>query len=350
MRKIILFIILVITIGVFAPIFGTYAQETGSVGTPKEGVTGSGSSEYQFLAPLPGPDGPITEFDTSNKENNPALGNYLNTMIKLFIGLCAVLAVIMIVAGGIEYMGNDVISHKADGIEKIKGAVFGLVLALASFLILQEINPQLLNTSFDIKTVELTINLKEFQIPASYGPSLSSPGTKLKIEEACPSAKAAGAATGIEPALLLSVFKQETGFGGNQGRCTWNKGSNMTERHGASRLAALKKIASQFNKNIDDIPVSCDPTGPGDSYTGGAIGPMQFMPDSWLHYTQRGKDANLIPSSATPNPWDVKDVMLVAAVHLKYTGVKGYHGDCSNNYCASVESRLAEYRKLCPAQ
>src|SRR3989338_3863819 len=62
------------------------------------GTTPAGSNNYHLLAPIK-IDGGIEDFDPG-QEN--ALGSYLNLMIKIFIGLCAVLAVVMLVIGGIE--------------------------------------------------------------------------------------------------------------------------------------------------------------------------------------------------------------------------------------------------------
>jgi cell wall-associated NlpC family hydrolase len=68
-------------------------------------------------------------------------------MIKIFIGLCAVLAVVMIVIGGIEYMTSELVSSKEAGKERIRGAIFGLLLALGAWTLLNQINPDILNTN-----------------------------------------------------------------------------------------------------------------------------------------------------------------------------------------------------------
>ncbi len=83
--------------------------------------------------------------DTAPSETNSCpFGNYLNMLIKIFIGLCAVLAFIMIVMGGIEYMTSELVSGKANGKERIMGAILGLLLALGAYTLLNTLNPQLL--------------------------------------------------------------------------------------------------------------------------------------------------------------------------------------------------------------
>ena len=102
------------------------------------------ATEYIPLAPLPN----FTSFDPGSSTTTGAgdLGKYLNIIIPLFIGICAVLAVIMIVVGGMQYMTSELISSKEEGRKRILNAIFGLLLALGAWLILFTINPSLLDT------------------------------------------------------------------------------------------------------------------------------------------------------------------------------------------------------------
>lgn len=107
-----------------------------------------GCTDYYLLAPLPDPSGgTMSKFDPTT-----GLSGYLNLMITIFIGICAVLAVIMIVIGGIEYMTSELVSSKAAGIERIKNAILGLLLALGAWIILYTINPKILDT--DLKSLK----------------------------------------------------------------------------------------------------------------------------------------------------------------------------------------------------
>ena len=97
----------------------------------------SPNSNYQLLAPLPNPDNPnelIKTFDTEG-----GLGKYLNPMIKIFIGLCAVLSVVMIVVGGLEYMTSELPGNKSEGKERIMHAILGLLIALGAYALLSTI-------------------------------------------------------------------------------------------------------------------------------------------------------------------------------------------------------------------
>lgn len=125
------------------------------------------NSTYHLLAPLP-------EVPLDFSANEPdAFGDYLNIMIKLFIGLCAVLAVIMIVIGGIEYMTSELPGTKSHGKERITGAVFGLVLALGAYALLNTINPSVLNTNVAIDPaiiqVDIGNDIPQMPVNGKYG-------------------------------------------------------------------------------------------------------------------------------------------------------------------------------------
>src|SRR3989344_1074884 len=99
---------------------------------------------YTPLAPLPGL--PAVPYET---DTECPFGNYLNIIIKLIIGIAAVLAMVMIVMGGIEYMTSDLVSSKEAGKDTIINAILGLLIALGAYLILNTINPQLLSVCLD---------------------------------------------------------------------------------------------------------------------------------------------------------------------------------------------------------
>ncbi len=123
--------------------------------TPPAGTTptategGNSELNYKLLEPIEN----ISSFDASNS----SFANYLNTMIKIFIGLCAVLAMVMIVVGGLEYMTTELISHKDEGKKRITEALFGLLLALGAYMILNTINPDLLITEPKIDQATLVV-------------------------------------------------------------------------------------------------------------------------------------------------------------------------------------------------
>lgn len=121
------------------------------------GNAGNSDTIYIPLAPIPGLPGVI---DTLPTNDNPCpFGNYVNILIKIILGIGAVLAMVMIVKGGIEYMTTELISSKEAGRETVTNAILGLIIALGSVLILNTVNPRLLNVCLD-KLPEATIVIK----------------------------------------------------------------------------------------------------------------------------------------------------------------------------------------------
>lgn len=101
-------------------------------------------------------------------EQAPNLGSYLDGIFKLALGIATGLAVVMIVIGGVEYMGSESIFKKDAGREKIQDALWGLLLALGAFLLLQTINPALVR--FDIVNTLNRVIEKASEPPTAGGP------------------------------------------------------------------------------------------------------------------------------------------------------------------------------------
>jgi len=125
------------------------------------------------------------------------LPKYINAVFTLVISVAAMLAVLRIVTGGFKYMTSEAAGSKGDAKEIIQGAVFGLILLLGSWLILNTVNPQILNlsalrferlqTSGDAKKVLDEYNRKRDAYQAQLeekGQQLLSGGTVLIDENA----------------------------------------------------------------------------------------------------------------------------------------------------------------------
>ena len=145
MKKYIKYIFILI---ILATLFGRAVQVRADT-TPQPAAT----SSYTLLEPLPNPDTGTTPptIDTTG-----GLGSYLNPMIKIFIGLCAVLSVIMIVVGGLEYMTSELSHTKEAGKERIIHAILGLLIAIGAWVLLNTINPDLLISDIKPSPVSVT--------------------------------------------------------------------------------------------------------------------------------------------------------------------------------------------------
>lgn len=80
------------------------------------------------------------------------LGSYITSIFGIALGIAGVLAVLMIVIGGIQYMasGNNP-GQKNLAKERITAAILGLLLVASSVLILTVINPNLLNFQLELE-------------------------------------------------------------------------------------------------------------------------------------------------------------------------------------------------------
>ncbi len=105
------------------------------------------SSKYTLLAPLPGLK-PCLDWNSDPAKKDPGcmganIGEYLNIIFKLLIGICAALAVIMLIVYGIMYMGEESIFGKVEAKSKMISAIFGLIIALGAWALLNTLNPAL---------------------------------------------------------------------------------------------------------------------------------------------------------------------------------------------------------------
>ncbi|MEK7588525.1 MAG: hypothetical protein AAB438_01770 [Patescibacteria group bacterium] len=169
---------------------------------------GNTSSKYSLLAPLPG----LENFDADAEGEGCALSKYFNVMIKILIGLSAVFAMIMIIIGGIEYMTTDAMSKKEEGKERALNAVFGLILALASYAILNTINPKLLDLCPDIPSVAIGIYSEGNNTRLA---TTQTSDTAFKRTSYYDTINSISAQYGIPPCLLQVAIQRESG--GNPG-------------------------------------------------------------------------------------------------------------------------------------
>lgn len=95
------------------------------------------AEEFVPIVPLPNLPG-VSGDDTT-------LTGYLNIAFNLAITIGAVAAVGMIVWGGYEYLVSEAVTQKKDGKARIWQALTGLALLLLSWLILYQINPDILS-------------------------------------------------------------------------------------------------------------------------------------------------------------------------------------------------------------
>jgi hypothetical protein len=98
---------------------------------------------FVFASDIP-PFQPIVPIPNITSVEGITFYDYVNQIFRLSISLGAILAVLMIVYGGFEYMTSEALGGKKGGLSKLQNAFGGLLLLVSVTLILQVINPCIL--------------------------------------------------------------------------------------------------------------------------------------------------------------------------------------------------------------
>jgi len=130
--------------------------------------------------------------------------------------------------------------------------------------------------------------------------------------------------TGVRPAFLLAVLTQESNIGKNVGQCYLkdpSTGEGVVAYNGKEVSRVMKPsrdvphfltITAELGRDPYNTPVSC----PMSYGWGGAMGPAQFIPSTWMIY----KDKVSAITGKAADPWNIKDAFLAAALYLKDYG------------------------------
>ena len=144
--------------------------------------------------------------------------------------------------------------------------------------------------------------------------------------EAYEIAKYVESITGVRPAFLLAVLTQESNIGKNVGQCYLSNsetGAGQTIKSGKILSKVMKPtrdvqpfltITKELGRDPYMTPVSC----PMSHGWGGAMGPAQFIPATWMIYRDELKEITGSPA----DPWDIKDAFLAAGLYLSKYGAQ----------------------------
>lgn len=135
---------------------------------------------------------------------------------------------------------------------------------------------------------------------------------KLRFEDAVALANFAAKKTGIRPAFLLGVLSHESDLGGNIGKGTWQE--DMANPRCSKQKEAFLQITDKLGLDPNKVPVS---RRAWYGYCGGAMGPAQFIPTTWLLYEDR---VSQITGNKPSSPWNMKDAFTAAALFLTDSG------------------------------
>ena len=140
-------------------------------------------------------------------------------------------------------------------------------------------------------------------------------------------AKESGKKTGVNPAVILAILKQESNLGKNVGGCYLTEhdtGYGVSIKDGSRKkvmkpdrdVAPFLEIAKQLGFEPSKQPVSC-------AFTygwGGAMGPSQFIPSTWKVMAKR--IANSVGESSA-NPWNPRHAIFATSLYMSDRGASG---------------------------
>lgn len=132
--------------------------------------------------------------------------------------------------------------------------------------------------------------------------------------------------TGVRPAFILAIITQESNLGSNVGKCyvtdlqtgsginakTGNAVTNVMspKRDVPPFLDILKAIGGEPTKQVVSCPLNIG--------WGGAMGPAQFIPSTWVIVAD--KVASSLGISSMPDPWNPAHAFMASALYLSDLG------------------------------
>ena len=169
-------------------------------------------------------------------------------------------------------------------------------------------------------TLVATQALKAAQIRAALFPLAGAKA--IPFGDALNYANAVYQKTGIQPAFLLAMLKQETNIGGNVGTCYMTNpsdGSGINTRNNTYVANVMKPsrdvqpfmdLVSSLGYDYKTTAVSC----PQSIGYGGGMGPAQFIASTWMLLKDRVVAALNLSSPA--NPWKPMDSFMAAGLYM----------------------------------
>ncbi len=136
-------------------------------------------------------------------------------------------------------------------------------------------------------------------------------------------AKEASARTDVSPALILAILTVETNLGQTLGVGKWDE-----DMHPTRDKPVFLEIVAELGLDPDTLPISARPcsaaarkaAGPGNRCGygyGGAMGPAQFIPSTWILYKDR---IARVTGQSPPNPWDPRTAVFANALLMMDNG------------------------------
>ena len=159
-------------------------------------------------------------------------------------------------------------------------------------------------------------------------------GQGIPFGDAYRYAQEASKATGVETSFILAILKQESNFGKYDGGCV------LIDKEGTGKRVSNGEIIPSVMKPTRDLqpflqivadlgfdyriqqfscPITARKVNGKYSDYGGALGPSQFIPSTWLGVKTRIETALKVPHA---NPWNPEHAIMATAIYMKDLGAQ----------------------------
>lgn len=159
-------------------------------------------------------------------------------------------------------------------------------------------------------------------------------GGGIPFKDALNFANIASKYTGVRPAFILGILRQESNLGVNVGQCLLVNpvnGDGKGKNTGTPFPAMIKpdrdvqpflNITQRLGKDPYNTPISCSQPG---GY-GGGMGPTQFIPSTWIQFEGRISQAL---GTQLVDPWNPEHAIMATAIYLQELGaaIGGYSAE-----------------------
>lgn len=295
------------------------------------GVFVANAQNYIPLAPLPG------TYETSAsgvKTTNLAL--YLSGAIKLIIALGAALAVLFAIIGGTQYVAASINpGAKSAALEKVWSALIGLAIILTSYLLLNSINPTLVNVSFSLPPVSAPRGDRQpLTVVSGTTAGFCSSITPFSLQLSSPEAQQMEQSYGS--AIIFASTDQAVNTNLRKLQTEVDKLKNALARIGASASVTSAYRPKEYQKHLwqlfhawkeQGLESSIDPacgaikTAIGREYSNHGLGSLVSNPDTQNspHVNGTGVDIKLEGIATS----EINAFMAQKGIKLKWQGIEG---------------------------
>lgn len=218
----------------------------------------------------------------------------------------------------IYFFNNTSAGYDSDMAYKVKDAIFN---AVKDGKIKEERITESYNRIISLKKQFNLIKKETSEIKSERFGLIGMPD--VTFGEAYSYAKYVQEKTGISPAFLMGVLHEELSLVGEYGMCY------LTNLKTGAGITTDGKVLARTMNPKRDIPgfltitakLGKDPyktlvTCPMSFGWGGAMGPADFIPSTWLRYEKQIEGI----TGETADPWSIRDAFLAAGIYLSESG------------------------------